>query len=118
MTGLYLIGRIELSAADATLFNCPVGHVAHVWRIVAANTSASSRTYRLHHLRPVLAETSGTSNALLYDVRLAANTTEIIGDGTGPLLTLRETETLHGLASAASAVTLSFYGQIEVGRYA
>lgn len=106
-----LLARRLLSTSDATVANVPPNETWDVWTIVACNSHTSAVTFRLHHLRPVLSETSGASNAIFYDSRVAANeTVEWTGCG-GPLISVGTGETLNGLESSGSKICVSIYGE-------
>lgn len=78
-----------------------------VARLVVSNTGAAT-TFRVFHRRGVAA---GVTNALYYDVAIAANTSlELLvaqGDGSGVVLAAGDILTVE---SASGAVTFTLYG--------
>ena len=100
------------TASDNAIASIPSGKYWVVKSIVVANTDATARTFRLHHAPAN--EASSVQNALHYDVRLAANSTISLLDE-GVQLWLIEGESLRGLASAASVVTIHVYGEERSG---
>jgi len=77
-----------------------------VTMMVFANTTASRRTVRLHHVGP--AQDSSTANAILYDAAIApyGSLAVDLRLGLGP------GESLRGLADA-SGVSLTMYGTMQ-----
>lgn len=100
------------TASDNAFATIPSGKYWVVRSIVIANTDASARTFRLHHAPAN--EAASVYNALFYDVRIAANSTVSLLDE-GVQLWLLSGETLRGLASAASVVTIHVYGEELTG---
>ena len=101
--------RFAMRTANDRIAQCPPGKRWIVTSLFACNTSASALTFRLHHVIPP--ETAATTNAIFYDVRVAANTTtSLLSDN--DRIVLRGTEDLQGLASAAN-LTVIGYGYEE-----
>ena len=97
--------------SDTLLYTSPnlPGGRTEVSRIVVANTNDSAITFRLHAVPK--GGSVGVSNALFYDVSVAANAT-VIHDVRG--LVLEEGEMLRALQSAASKICLTITGVQEV----
>lgn len=100
------------TASDNGIATIPSGKYWVVRSILVVNTDASARTFRLHHTPAN--EASSVYNALFYDVRIAANSTVSLLDE-GVQLWLLAGESLRGLASAASVVTIQVYGEELTG---
>jgi len=98
-----MLTRASLRPVMSRIIACGSGETIVVHAIYFANTTASARTIRVHHLSQ--ADAAGTGNALFYDVRLTANSTLI--DSTR--IMLNEGDQLVGL-SDASGVTCTGYG--------
>lgn len=101
-----MLSRHQLSATDDRIYTVPSGRRAIIHAVYIANTTSSRRTIRLHHCRD--GETSGTANAVFYDVAIAPNGTLI--DSTR--FPMREGDQLRGKSDAAG-VTLTLYGTEE-----
>lgn len=98
-----MLARSELRVADDRIYEVPQGRTIVVHALYFANTTASRRTIRLHHISQ--GQSSGTENALLYDVAIAPNGTLI--DSTR--FQLANGDQLRGKADAAG-VTCTVYG--------
>lgn len=64
-----------LPATDALVYECPSGRIAEVETMVFCNTHSSKVTLRVFHVIP--GESTGTSNALFYELDCAAHTTTV-----------------------------------------
>lgn len=98
-----MLARHQLLTTDDRIYTVPSGTRAVVHAIYVVNTTSSRRTIRLHHCRD--GEASGTANALLYDVTIAANSTLI--DSTR--MAISEGDQLRGKADAVG-VSVHVYG--------
>ena len=111
--------------SDTLLYTSPnlPGGRTEVSRIVVANTNDSAITFRLHAVPK--GGSVGVTNALFYDVSVAANATVILrrvllkvelGDLLHDVrgLVLEEGEMLRALQSAASKICLTITGVQEV----
>ena len=103
-TSRKLASRLAL-VANTVVFECPSGRSIVIPTIVIANTNSSRVTFRLFHLLPN--ETAGTSNALLYDVVLEANTSLFL-DSRVPV---NAGDRIVAYASTASVVAITLYGE-------
>lgn len=95
--------QAKLTTSDDRLYVVPSGKRFVVHAIYLANTTSARRTVRIHHVRQGM--TSGTENAMLYDVAIAPNGTLI--DSTR--FPMEEGESLRGKADAAG-VTMTLHG--------
>lgn len=93
-----------LPAANLTVYECPQSRTCSVTSVVVANVTAAAEEVDLHHVIPT--ETAGTSNALLYSVSVAANSTMVIELP----ITLTAGDKLVAQGSAASALCVTLYG--------
>lgn len=98
-----MLGRKELRTTDDAVYITPPGSGVLVHAIYFANTTGSRRTIRLHHVSQ--GQSSGTNNALFYDVAIAPNGTLI--DSTR--MTLKPGDQLRGKADALG-VSVTIYG--------
>lgn len=98
-----MLARFALRAADDRIYEVPPGRTIVVHAIYFANTTGSRRTIRMHHVSQ--GQSSGTDNALFYDVAIAPNGTLI--DSTR--FQLGKGDQLRGKADAAG-VTCTVYG--------
>jgi hypothetical protein len=98
------IFQAQLGAADAALFTGTAAHTYTFTGIVICNTDTASRTFRLHAVDS--AGSSTASNALFYDISIAANST-ITFDR---MVILVGTEMVRGLADSASKITVTGFG--------
>lgn len=98
-----MLARKSLRTTIDRVIQCKSGESLLVHAIYVANTTASRRTIRLHHLSH--GESATTGNALFYDLAIAPNGTLI--DSTR--LLLNQGDELVGLADA-SGVTCTIYG--------
>ncbi len=93
--------RTELKTTDDQLVTLP-GADAVVHAAYFANTTSALRRIRVHHL--LSGETSGTRNALFYDVAIPGNSTYV--DDTR--IAIQRGEELRGMADG-SGVVATFY---------
>lgn len=98
------LAQAELGTSDASLGGPGAGKFWTISSVVVCNTSASSRTFRLHAVNS--GGSSTTANALFYDATLNANA---VVEGLRGLV-LESSQTLRGLAGAATSVTVSVFG--------
>lgn len=103
------LAQAQLAAADGQLYLTPGGTTTTITAIYIAETTGTARTFRLHQVNS--GGTSAAANALFYDHGIGANRT--IKDGAGIILTAGEM--LRGLASAATAVTVTVFGIESLG---
>jgi hypothetical protein len=95
----------QLDSSDGLLYTVPAGTTTVVTLLVFTNTDTSDRTFRFHQVNS--AGSSSASNALYYDLAIAAKRTFI-----PPLSGLvgQAGQMLRGLASSASKITVSGFG--------
>lgn len=93
-----------LPAAKTTVYECPQSRTCGVTSIVIANVTAAAANADLHHVIPT--ESAGTSNALLYAVSIAANSTVVVELA----ITLTAGDKLVAQGSTASALCVTVYG--------
>lgn len=98
-----MMTQAKILSTDERIWFVPSGKRLVVHAIYLANTTSSRRTVRLHHVRSGM--TSGTDNALFYDVAIAPNSTLI--DSTR--FPMEEGESIRGKADA-SGVTMTLHG--------
>lgn len=96
--------------SDTLLYTSPnlPGGRTEVSRIVVANTDTGAKTFRLHAVPK--GGSVAVSNALFYDVSMAANTT-VVHDVRG--LVLEEGEMLRALQETVSKICLTITGVQE-----
>lgn len=70
-----MLARFAMRATDDKIYEVPPRRTIVVHAIYFANTTGSRRTIRLHHVSQ--GQSSGTDNALFYDVAIAPNGTLI-----------------------------------------
>ena len=92
-----------LRSIDDRIYAIPSKKRFVVHAIYIANTTAATRRVRLHHCTQ--GRTSGTDNAILYDVAIAPNGTLI--DSTR--FPMYEGDVIRGKADA-TGVTITFHG--------
>lgn len=97
-----LLLQAQFGVADASLGGPGVGKKWQITNLHLCNTSASDVTFRLHH---ATAGVSNAANALYWDCELEANRVVV----EAPLV-VESGQTLRGLCSAASSLTLTLYG--------
>ena len=102
-TSRKLGSRLAL-AANTVVFECPASRSIVVSSLVVANTSTSRVSFRLFHLLPT--ETAGTSNALLYDVVIEANSSLFLDSR----LNLNAGDKIVAYASTANVAAVTIYG--------
>lgn len=93
-----------LPAAKTTVYECPQSRTCGVTSVVIANVTAAAEEVDLHHVIPT--ESAGTSNALLYAVSIAANSTVVVELA----ITLTAGDKLVAQGSTASALCVTVYG--------
>lgn len=93
-----------LPAAQLTVYECPQSRTCSVTSVIIANVTAAAVDVDLHHVIPT--ETAGTSNALLYAVSVAANSTVVVELA----ITLTAGDKLIAQGSTASALCVTVYG--------
>lgn len=98
------LAQAQLGSSDGQIYLTPGGTTTTVTAIYITETTGTARTFRLHQV--TAAGSSTASNAMFYDHGIGANRT--IKDGAGILLTAGQM--LRGLASAATAVTVTVFG--------
>lgn len=99
-----LASRLAL-ASNTVVFECPVNRSIYVPTMIVANTNTSRVSFRLFHLLPN--ETAGTSNALLYDVSIEANSSLFIDSR----VSINAGDRIVAYASTANVVAISLYGE-------
>lgn len=98
-----MLSRLALRTVDDRIFEVTPGRSVVIHAIYVANTTATRRTIRIHHVPQ--GQTSGTANALFYDVAIAPNGTLI--DSTR--FQMMPGDQLRGRADAVG-VTCTVYG--------
>lgn len=93
-----------LPATGTVVYECPKQRTATLTTIVISNVSAGSSDFTLHHAIP--AESAVTSNAIMYAVRISANSTTAIEFP----ITLCAGDRLIALGSVASSICVLVYG--------
>ena len=80
-----------------------------------ANNTGSGVAYRVHHDQA--GTTYDESNALYFDVTLAANTTTVITNGEiGTNITIEPTASIGSRSATGDALTFSLYGIVAAAR--
>ena len=99
--------------SDTLLYTSPnlPGARSEVLNIVVANIDSSGRTFRLHLVAK--GASSAVSNALFYDVSVAANTT-VVHDSLR--LIMEEGYMLRGLQSVSAKLCITITGLLEIRR--
>lgn len=99
--------------SDTLLYTSPnlPGARSEVLNIVVANIDSSARTFRLHLVAK--GASSAVSNALFYDVSVAANTTVI---HESLRLIMEEGYMLRGLQSVSAKLCITITGLVEIRR--
>lgn len=100
-----------LGVADALLYTVPASTATLVRNILACNSNASSRTFRLHFV--TAAGSSTTTNAICYDQTLTTGATDL----QDILQVIPTGAMIRGLASAASSVGVNISGVEITGTY-
>lgn len=98
-----VLAQAQLAATNGTIYTVPASTTARVTQIFITNTHSSALTFRLHHV--LSAGSVGASNALYYDVTIQPNQTVPVEE-----LFMATGDTLQGLASTASKITITIYG--------
>lgn len=106
-----LLGRVRptvttvVSVFDATL-------ATEITLVIIANTTGSAATFSLYHVLP--GDSATTSNALYYNVSLAANQTfTFAAQSPGAGIQVLGGESIQVDAGTISALTFSVYGVTE-----
>lgn len=99
--------------SDTLLYTSPnlPGARSEVLQIVVANTDGSARTFRLHMVPK--GGSVAVSNALFYDVSVAANTTTLHDS---LRLIMEEGYMLRGLQSVSAKLCITITGLVEIRR--
>lgn len=103
-----ILGQSSPAATtNTTIYTVPSQTQAVISSIIIANTTAGALTYRIH----VLASggTTAQTNAIYYDVSLAANTSLVVKPG----ITLSEDDFIVIYASAVNMVFTVFGVEIS-----
>jgi hypothetical protein len=103
-TSRKLASRLAL-VGNTVVFECPASRSIVVSSLVVANTSTSRISFRLFHLLPT--ESAATSNALLYDVVLEANSSLFLDSR----LNLNAGDKVVAYASTTNVVAVTLYGE-------
>lgn len=93
-----------LSAKNMTVYECPQSRTCGVTSVVIANVTAAAEEIGLHHVIPT--ESAGISNALLYAVSIAANSTIVVELA----IALTAGDKLIAQGSTGSALCVTVYG--------
>ena len=111
-----LLGQLApANTTAATLVAARTNFRAAITSVVICNTTGTAATCRLFH--DVGGTTYAASNALLYDVSVAANTTLILESGLNEDgLNLAPADTLGCRTGTGNALTFSAYGVIQAAR--
>lgn len=99
------IFQYQLTNADSEVYLCPALTTAIITALYKSNTDSSDRTFRLHAVDG--GGSSTVSNALYYDEPIA---TKRIHPRVDNGIILEPGESLRGLASANSAITVTAFG--------
>lgn len=101
---LGILGQTQPAATtDTASYTVPASRRAVVSTIAICNTNASAVTYRVHARKAGAAV--ATSNAIAYDVSLAANATDMITIG----VALATTDVI-GVRASTTGVTFTIFG--------
>lgn len=104
--GYKILGQTAPSTTSAAdLYTVPTGKEAIISTIAIANVTADAVTYRVF-VRSASGVASGISNALAYDVEIAANSSVLIS---GPV-TVAAGNIISVRSSVADALTFHAYG--------
>lgn len=93
------------STTATVIYEVPQGMSARIVKMFLCMTQTGSTTLQLHHVRP--GETAGITNALYYDLSLAAKTTTVVDE----TLYLSGGDKIVAAASAASHICVTLYGE-------
>ena len=109
-----LLKQLSPSAATATTaVTATAGLQTKITTILICNTTSEAIKYRIYHDEAGI--TYAISNALYYDVTLAANSTETISFFPGSGISLAGADSL-GVESNTANVVFSVYGVTQQGR--
>jgi len=97
--------QVQLTNADALIYLAPALTTVTVIAIYKTNIDTSDRTFRLHHVAS--GGTSSSSNALYYDESIP---TKRVHPRIDQGIILEPGQSLRGLASANTAITLTGFG--------
>ena len=90
-----------------TVPSSPDNAITRVTGVILANTDTSARTVRVHNVDD--GASAAASNAILYDVSVAANTTLALCFGDGVWI-MTKNMTVQALADSANKVTITLCG--------
>jgi hypothetical protein len=99
------LGAALAKATATTLYEVPADSTARVDTVFITSVHSGNETVRLHHVRP--GEDASTSNALYYDLSVAAKATTVLFDA-GILMT--PGDRLVMVASHADRICVTVYG--------
>lgn len=104
---MLLMQKFIESTSTIKFYNVVKGVEVRMFTI--ANTSASEVTYRIHRKRD--SSTANKGNALLYDVKLPANSTELIEYSAGSFI-MNANEDIWVRCGTSGAVTFTLDGDL------
>lgn len=99
-----VLAQMPLSGNMRSIYDAPSGGTATVEWMVICNANSAAVNFYLHHVRAD--ETAGIANAIVYGMRLAAQTSLIIEN---PIY-LRPGESIHAKTDSTSNASVSLYG--------
>jgi len=99
------LGSRLIRTTAVTLYEVPANKVAKIDTLVICSVHSGSATLRVHHLRPD--ETVATSNALYYDLSVAAKTTTVL---TTPIYMTAGDELII-IGGTADHICVTIYGE-------
>jgi len=99
------IFQYQMTNSDAQVYLCPALTTAVITALYKTNADTSDRTFRLHQVNG--GGSSTASNALYYDEPIA---TKRLHPRVDSGIILEAGQSLRGLASANSAVTITGFG--------
>lgn len=102
------LAQVQLGTTDTEIGTCPADVMWVVTSVLFANTTASPIVASFHHVRPSESAGCSTSNAVVYNFTVAANSTESLLNGTDRMVLIEDDE-LRGLAASAG-ITVTVYG--------
>lgn len=97
--------QFQLTTATTVIYICPGRVRTSIIALYKSNISSSDRTFKLHQVDA--GDSAGTDNALYYDEPITAKRVHPRID-TG--IILEPGQTIQGLASANTAITLTAFG--------
>jgi hypothetical protein len=104
MASAYLILGQAAPATSSNLFTVPSAHSYIVSTLVVANTTTSASTVRVH--ARLAGAAAATSNAVVYDASVPANSTVSFTLG----MTFAATDILTVVAGTSGALTVTAFG--------